>query len=162
MEAKPNVNDCSKNTQKQIQDSLRAFFADINNYGHIILSADRSISGLTKNLDDIADRLVAIDIKIDDIRKETRDILYEEHIGKLPEDISRIFLGDNHSATTKLKQDRSELQLLESTFCRNISKIEDFKASEIWWHLESQKNDVQSDTGSVFPAYIDRIEIYVK
>ncbi len=150
-----------KAIEKHVLEGLVSFFENPDNFDNIVLSARYGIEQLTKKLDNIADRLVEIDKRLDDPQARVISILRRVSAGELSEDVGAALLRLAEDFKLRLQEERSELELRETQLCKQISAMERFEDCGLWCYLyPRQINDREKI--DLLKVIVDRVEVYVR
>jgi len=161
MESTDSNQSFQKTIETQILKGLDSFVGNPDNFNRIVLAAMCRTEEFSKKLDDITERLVAIDTRLEDLQKKTAGILRKVSTGEISEDAGAAMLTYNEDLKRKLEEERSELQLKETQLCKQIRAMERFEDRGLWCHLYPNNLSIREKT-DMLKVMIDRVDVYVK
>jgi hypothetical protein len=150
-----------KAIEKHVIAGLVSFFENPDNFDNIILSARYGIEQLTRNLDNIADRLVEIDKGLDDPKARIISILRRVSIGEISEDAGATLLRLAEYFKGRRQQERSELELREAQLCKQIMAMERFEDRRQWCYLYPTQLNAREKIDSL-KVIVERVEVFLR
>ena len=150
-----------KAIEKHVLEGLVSFFENPDNFDNIVLSAKYGIEQLTKKLDNITDRLVEIDKRLDDPQAMVINILKKVSAGEISEDVGATMLRLDEDSKLQLQKERSELALKETQLCKQIKAMERFEDCGLWCYLYPRQLNMQEKV-DLLKVIVDRVEVYVR
>ena len=150
-----------KAIEKHVLEGLVSFFENPDNFDNIVLSARYEIEQLTQKLDNIADRLVEIDKRLDDPQAMVINILRKVSTGELSENVGAAMLRFTEDIKLRLQEERLELELKEAQLCKQISAMERFEDCGQWCYLYPRQLNV-SEKIDLLKVITDRVQAQVE